>query len=66
MTLTKRDGDRFAFDIAEHRKGSGAWEGTVTGTISRSAITLDVQPRGTIDGDVCSGAQTLTLDRRVR
>ncbi len=66
VTLMKRDGDRFAFDIAEHRKGSGAWEGTVTGTISRSAITLDVQPRGTIDGDVCSGAQTLTLDRRVR
>ena len=58
------DGDRFAFDIAEHRKGSALMEGTVTGTITPSAITLDVRARGTIDGDVCDGAQTLTLDQR--
>jgi hypothetical protein len=64
VTLLRRDGNRFAFDIAQHRRGSGAWEGTVTGTISPSAITLDVRAHGTIDGDVCDGAQTLTLDRR--
>lgn len=67
VTLLRRDGNRFAFDISQNRRGSGAWEGTVTGTIAPTAITLDVRATGTIDGDVCdTGPLTLTLDRRVR
>jgi hypothetical protein len=67
VTLQRRQGDGFAFDIAEHRVGPDPWAGTVTGTISPAAITLDVHATGTIDGEVCdSGPVTLTLDRRVR
>jgi hypothetical protein len=42
VTLMRRNGNAFAFDIAEHRQGSAPWTGTVTGTISPTAITLDV------------------------
>jgi hypothetical protein len=62
VTLLRRDGNRFSFDIAEHRTGSDPWAGTVTGTISPTAITLEMHATGTIDGDVCdSGPLTLTL-----
>ena len=65
VTLLRRNGSGFAFDLAEHRQGSDPWAGTVTGTISATAITLGVRATGTIDGDVCdSGPVTLTLDRR--
>jgi hypothetical protein len=65
VTLMRREGTRFAFDIAQHRKGSDPWTGGVIGTISPSAITLEIRATGTIDGDVCdSGPLTLRLDRR--
>ena len=65
VTLMRRSGNRFAFDIAEHRKGSDPWAGTITGTITPTAITLDIRATGTIDGEACdSGPLTLTLDRR--
>jgi hypothetical protein len=67
VTLFPREGNGFAFDIAAHRRDSAPWTGTVTGTISPGAITLEIRATGTIDGDVCdTGALTLTLDRRVR
>lgn len=67
VTLMRRRGNSFAFDIADHRRGSDPWAGTVTGTISPTAITLNIRATGTIDGDVCdSGPVSLTLDRRVR
>jgi hypothetical protein len=59
VTLLERQGDSFAFDIT--RDG---WEGSVTGAVAPSAITLDVRTSGTFDGMSCSGAETLTLDRR--
>ena len=66
VTLQRRQGNSFAFDIATHRVDSEPWNGTVTGTISPAAITLQVQANGTIDGDVCdSGPVTLTLGDRV-
>jgi hypothetical protein len=65
VTLMRREGNRFAFDIGDHRRGSDAWDGTVTGTISASAITLDVRASATIDGAACDSAVSLTLDRRV-
>jgi hypothetical protein len=66
VTLLPRDGNTFAFDIAEHRRGSGQWAGTVTGTISHTALTLDIRATGTVDGDVCdTGPLTLTLDRGI-
>ena len=67
VTLMRRRGNAFAFDIAEYRRGADPWTGTVTGTISPTAITLDVRATGTIDGDVCdSGPLSLTLDQRAR
>lgn len=69
VTLFRRDGDRFAFDLAEHRDGSDEvpWTGTVTGTITPAGITLDVRATGASGGDVCdTGALTLALDRRFR
>lgn len=66
VTLLPHHGNAFAFDIADHRDGSEPWNGTVTGTISPAAVTLQVQANGTIDGQVCdSGPTALTLDRRV-
>jgi hypothetical protein len=65
VTLLPRDGDRFAFDIADHRRGSAPWTGTITGTIAPGAITLDIRASGTIEGNVCdTGALALTLDAR--
>lgn len=67
VTLMRRQGNAFAFDIADHRHGSAPWAGHVTGTISPTAITLELRATGTIDGDVCdSGPVSLTLDRRLR
>ena len=65
VTLLRRQGNGFAFDIADHRVDSEPWTGTVTGTISPAGITLQVKANGTIDGQVCdSGPLTLTLDGR--
>ena len=67
VTLLARNGDNFAFDVAEHRRGTDGvqWTGTVTGTIAPTGITLQVQATGTSDGDVCdTGPLTLTLDQR--
>ena len=67
VTLMRRQGNSFSFEIAEHRRGTGEWSGTVTGTIAPSAITLNLRATGTVDGDVCdSGPVTLTLDQRLR
>jgi len=65
VTLMRRQGNGFAFEIADHRVGPDPWAGTVTGTISPTAVTLDVRATGTIDGEVCdSGPLSLTLDQR--
>jgi hypothetical protein len=69
VTLLRRDGDGFTFDIAQNRRGGDevAWTGTVTGTVAAIGIALQVQATGTIDGDVCdTGPLALTLDRRTR
>lgn len=66
ITLMRRSGTTFSFDIAEHRRNEEPWTGTVTGTISATAVTLNVHATGTIDGQACdSGAQTLVLADRV-
>jgi hypothetical protein len=63
--LLRRQGSGFAFDIADHRVHSEPWFGSVTGTVSPTAVTLEVHATGTIDGYVCdSGPVTLTLDHR--
>lgn len=65
VTLLRRDGDAFSFDIATHRRSEEPWAGTITGTISPDAITLDVRATATIEGELCdTGALTLTLDGR--
>ena len=66
VTLMRRQGNSFAFDIGDHRLGTAPWDGTVTGTISASAVTLDVRAAGTIDGETCdTGPLRLVLDGRV-
>jgi hypothetical protein len=66
VTLLRRQGDRFAFDIAEHRADEAPWTGTVTGTIAPTAITLEIRASGTIDGLACdTGTLTLRLDRHL-
>jgi hypothetical protein len=66
VTLLRRSGNEFAFDLAGHPKGEGSWSGNVTGTISAEAITLNLHATGTADGYTCdSGPQTLTLDQRL-
>jgi hypothetical protein len=65
VTLLRRQGDAFSFDVATHRTSEEPWSGTVTGTISPAAITVDVRASATIEGEVCdTGALTLTLDQR--
>ena len=65
VTLLRRQGDAFSFDIDSHRQGSEPWTGTVTGTITPDAITLDIRATATIEGENCdTGALTLTLDGR--
>jgi hypothetical protein len=67
VTLLRRSGDAFSFDIDSHRRGSEPWTGSVTGTIAPDAITLDVRATATIEGEACdTGALTLTLDGRSR
>ena len=62
VTLLRRSGNSFTFDLAQHRQGSEPWAGTVTGTIAPTAITLEIRATGTIDGDACdSGPMTITL-----
>ena len=67
VALLRRQGDAFSFDIATHRTSEEPWTGTITGTISPDAITLEVRASATIEGEVCdTGALTLTLDDRGR
>jgi hypothetical protein len=65
VTLMRRQGNSFAFDVGDNRIGTDPWDGTVTGTISATAVTLNVRATGTIAGEACdTGPQTLVLDRR--
>ena len=62
VTMMRRSGNTFAFDIAEHREGDEPWVGTVAGTIAGDAITLDIRASGTIAGEACdTGPLRLTL-----
>jgi hypothetical protein len=64
VTLLRRQGNAFAFDIAQHRVGTAPWNGTVSGTVSPTSIALTVRATGTIDGYACdSGPLSYTLNR---
>jgi hypothetical protein len=64
-TLLARQGDRFSFDIAQHRVGTDPWAGSVSGTIGPDAIVLSMQASGTFDGATCdTGPITYALDQR--
>ena len=63
VTLLRRQGDAFSFDIDSHVDGSEPWTGTISGTITPDAITMDIHATGTIEGEACdTGALSLTLD----
>jgi hypothetical protein len=60
VLFLRRQGDALSFAIA-----SGPWTGTVNGTITPDAITLDIHATGTVEGEACdTGALSLTLDQR--
>lgn len=59
-------GGSFSFDVAQHRVGAAPWTGTVSGTVGADSATVQYQVAGTIDGESCSGAETLTLPRNRR
>jgi hypothetical protein len=63
VTLAPLRGNSFRFDVARTRLGSQPWTGTVSGTVAADAVTLDYQVGGTIGGESCTGAETLTLPR---
>jgi hypothetical protein len=65
VTLLRRTGNTFTFDIAKHRTDDAIpWTGTVSGTVSETGITVTYRAMGTIEGDSCdSGPATLTLDQ---
>lgn len=64
-TMIPRRANAFAFDIQQHRIGTGAWSGSVSGTISPTAIALTIRATGSFGGSNCdTGPLSLTLDRR--
>jgi hypothetical protein len=66
VTMLPYRANAFSFDIAQHRAGTGAWNGTVSGTVSPSAITVTINATATIDGLSCdSGALSFALDQRI-
>jgi hypothetical protein len=67
VTLMRRTGNSFSWDIAQHHPSDQQWSGTVTGTIAPGAITVQLHATGAIRGDTCdSGPVSLTLDQRRR
>jgi hypothetical protein len=66
VLLARRGGSTFSFDVAKLGKPAG-WSGTVAGTISESAITLNLHATGTFGDASCdTGPVSLVLDRRSR
>jgi hypothetical protein len=60
VTLLRRQGDAFSFAVGS------PWTGTVNGTITADAVTLDIHATGTVEGEVCdTGSLSLTLDDRL-
>ena len=63
VTMLPQRTNGFAFDIAQHRVGTDPWSGSVSGTISPTAITLTIQATGSFDGMSCdSGPLSFVLD----
>src|SRR3954462_11502089 len=66
VTLVPLHGNTFSFDVARTRLGSAPWTGSVSGTVGADAVTLQYQVSAMIDGQSCSGSETLTLPRGKR
>jgi hypothetical protein len=66
VTMVPLHGNTFNFDVARTRLGSAPWTGSVSGTVGADAVTLQYQVSATIDGQSCSGSETLTLPRNRR
>ena len=67
ISLMRRNGNSFSWDIAQHHPSDEQWSGTVTGTIAPGAITVQLHATGSIRGDSCdSGPVSLTLDQHAQ
>jgi hypothetical protein len=64
ITVLRRQGNAFSFDIASHLLRPDAWSGTVSGVVGPNAITLNLHASGVFDGSTCdTGPVSLTLDQ---
>ena len=64
-TLVRHQAHAFSFDVGRHWTGSGPWSGSVSGTISPTAIALTIRATGSFSGSNCdSGQLSFALDRR--
>jgi hypothetical protein len=64
-TMLPVRGNAFTLDIAQHRDGTGAWSGTISGTISPAAIALTIHATGSVDDLTCdTGQLSFALDQR--
>ena len=65
VVLLPRRGNAFGFDVARYQLRESRWTGSVAGTISPSAITVNLRATGSFDGDSCdSGAVSFSAARR--
>ena len=67
LSLLRRSGARFAFDLAGRDTGTLAWSGQGGGVIGPDSIALTLRATGTFDGDTCdTGPVELRLTRSRR
>ena len=64
VLLAPRRGNTFSFDIAQNREGEDPWTGTVSGTISRDSVAVNIRATGSIEGESCdSGPLSFSIPR---
>lgn len=64
LAVVPRQGDTFALAIDDASSSARGWTGTISGTVSPTAIVLEIRATGVFDGVSCdTGALSLTLTR---
>jgi hypothetical protein len=67
VTVVRRQGNDFAFDIAPNQYETTGWSGTVSGTVAPEAITLNLRAVREREGSTCdTGPVTYRLEQRER
>jgi hypothetical protein len=67
ITLLRRAGSAFQFDIAENLSEPEPWTGRVSGTVAPDAVGLNLRAAGTIAGSSCdTGPMSFSIPRSRR